>query len=102
MTTQDRIRRWFVREGIILGVCAFLGLVAVPISVYLVGSRLLGDYGEEAGLGAFLGDLYGYLMAGTTGAWALVTGPYVLLQSARVLIWPLRAFPRKGPEAIES
>ena len=102
MAPQHPVKRWFVREGIILGVLGFLGLIVLPISVYLVGARLLGDYGEEAGLGVFLRDFYGYVIKGEAGALALVAGPYALLQSARLLIWPLRAFSRKSPEAIES
>jgi hypothetical protein len=99
---QHPIKRWFIREGVILGVCALLGLIALPISVYLVGERLLGSYGEDAGLGVFLRDFYGYMIQGEPGALALAAGPYVLLQSARLLIWPLRAFPKKGRAAIET
>ena len=70
----------------------FLGLLAlgmwlVPAMIFLVGSRMLGPYGEIDTLAAFYIDLFGSLLAGRGIAWLLVGSLSLFLSLIRLLIW---------------
>lgn len=60
------------------------GLLVLPALIYATGSLLLGDYGGGEHIGAFYGDYFRDLGA-TPQTWALVLGPYVLVQVARLI-----------------
>ena len=75
-------------EAILAGILLLLGFAALPACVYLVGQRILGDYG--GGLGAFYGDLYAALGRGEPGAWILLGSPFLGIELLRVLTIPLR------------
>ena len=76
------------RELLILAIVGGFGLVVLPFLVYFAGAATLGPY--EGGLGTFLIKLYGDLLRLTPSALALLLGPYVLFQGARLLTRPLR------------
>jgi hypothetical protein len=76
------------RELLIFAVVGGFGLVVLPFLVYFAGAATLGPY--EGGLGTFLGKLYGDLIRLTPSALALLLGPYVMFQAARMLTRPLR------------
>jgi hypothetical protein len=85
----DHLRRARLRrELLIFAIVGGFGLVVLPFLVYLAGAKTLGPY--EGGLGTFLGKLYGDLIRLTPSALALLFGPYVLFQGARLLTRPLR------------
>jgi hypothetical protein len=85
----DPARRTRLRRELwILAIFGGFGLVVLPFLVYLAGAKTLGPY--EGGLGTFLGKLYGDLIRLTPSALALLLGPYVLFQGARLLTRPLR------------
>ena len=70
----------------------FLGLIAlgmwlVPVLIYLVGSEMLGPYGEIKSVFAFYLDLFGFLLAGRGIVWLLVCSPYLFLSLIRLLVW---------------
>ncbi len=77
----------------------FLGLIAlglwlVPAMIYLVGSRILGPYGDIETLAAFYVDLFGALLAGRGIVWLLVGSPYLFLSLIRLLAWLWRVMNR--------
>ena len=82
---------WLRREGVILAVTAAFGLLLFPALVYLVGQQLLGEYRSDGGLGRFYADLFAALARPGLWAWLLVLGPWLLLQTLRLLVAPLRA-----------
>jgi hypothetical protein len=82
------------RELLLFAVVGGFGLLVLPFLVYFAGAATLGPY--EGGLGTFLGKLYGDLIRLTPSALALLLGPYVLFQAARVLTRPLRQARKAG------
>jgi hypothetical protein len=87
--TADALRRARLRRELVwFGIVGGFGLVLLPFLVYFAGAATLGPY--EGGLGTFLGKLYGDLVRLTPSALALVFGPYVIFQGARLLTRPLR------------
>jgi hypothetical protein len=86
-----------LRFELILGsVLLAVGLFAVPAVVYLVGIKLLGPYGDGAGLATFYGDFFGDLASGVGRAWSLTLGPLVLISLLRSLF--LRRSPVEGQQ----
>ncbi len=86
------------RELRLFAIVGGLGILLLPPLVYLAGSLTLGPY--EGGLPAFLGKLYGDLLHLSPAALALLLGPYVMFQAARLLTRPLRrSRGRAKPEA---
>jgi hypothetical protein len=82
---KDRIQRevtWF--GGLLLA-----GLVILPLSIYMVGRAVFGDYGG-GGLGDFYEELLGRLVRGEPVVWFLLLSPYLLWQLCRLTIWGFR------------
>ena len=76
-----------------------LGVLIIPLLIWLVGHRVLGPYthGEDPhGLGPFAlyGDYFSGLAHGWLGYWAVALGPAVLLFGARLWLTLLRRLPR--------
>lgn len=60
------------------------GLLVLPALIYVTGTLLLGTYGGGDHLGSFYGDYFRDL--GTSPqAWALVLGPYAIVQLTRLI-----------------
>jgi hypothetical protein len=86
--TQNKIAReaaWFA--GLL-----FVGMVILPVSIYLVGHAVFGEYGAGA-LGAFYARLLGGFLNGEPAVWFLLLSPYLLWQLGRLTI---RSFRRAG------
>ena len=66
-----------------LGLIGF-GLLVLPALIYVTGTLLLGAYGGGEHLGSFYGDYFRDL-GNTPQTWALLLGPYVLVQVARLI-----------------
>lgn len=60
------------------------GLVLLPVAVYWVGQRVVGDYESEAGLWGLLTDLWTDFFSLNLGAWLLVLSPYATIQLVRL------------------
>jgi hypothetical protein len=60
------------------------GLVLLPIVVYWVGQRVVGDYESEAGLWGLLTSIWSGFFSFDLGAWLLVLSPYVTIQLVRL------------------
>ena len=71
---------------LLLGLVA-LGMWLVPALTYLVGSEVLGPYGEIQTISAFYLDLFGFLIDGRGIAWLLGASPYLFLSVIRLLVW---------------
>lgn len=84
------------REALLFVVLGGFGLLALPGFVFMVGQVLLGEYRPGAGAGAFYADLYGHLAQWSTWAWALVLGPWLVVQLLRLLWLPMRRLLRRG------
>jgi hypothetical protein len=79
--------RW--RKELLLALaCLGVGLILLPILIYVVGVPLLGTYGGGSGIGAFYGDFLRNLMAGMLRTWFIVVAPYVLLALLRLVFRP--------------
>ncbi len=80
-----------------------LGLVVVPLLIWVVGNRILGPYTHgnnlHAGPMALLGDFYEGLSKGWLSYWIVAVGPLVIIVFVRAA-WEL-IFPRRerGSEA---
>ena len=81
-----------------------LGLVVVPLLIWVVGNRILGPYTHgnnlHAGPMALLGDFYEGLSKGWLSYWIVAVGPLViivLVRAAWELIFPRRNAAPKAP-----
>ena len=87
------------REAALFGGALALGLLVIPLLIWIVGHRTLGLYthGEDPhGLGplALYGDYFSGLAHGWPGYWAVALGPAILLLLARLWLALLRHIPR--------
>jgi hypothetical protein len=71
------------REARIAAVFIGLGLLVLPFAVYIVGQRLLGDYGAAGGPMALAEAIWLDLLSLRLPAWLLVLSPYIIVQLAR-------------------
>lgn len=80
------------RELILLAGAVILGLVVVPLLIWVVGNRILGPYTHgnnlHAGPMALLGDFYEGLSKGWPSYWIVAVGPLVIIVFARAA-WEL-------------
>jgi hypothetical protein len=86
--TKNRLAReatWFA--GLLL-----VGLVILPILIYVVGRAVFGEYGGGA-LGDFYAELLGEFLSGEPAVWFLLLSPYLLWQLGRLTV---RGFRRDG------
>lgn len=72
----------------------FLGLVLLPVAIYLVGQAIFGEYGG-AGFGDFYSGLSSRIRGGDAAAWFLVLSPYLGWQTLRLIAlgWRLAGRP---------
>lgn len=83
----------------LFGAALALGVLILPLLIWIVGHRILGPYtqGEDPrSLGPFAlyGDYFSGLAHGWLGYWAVALGPAVLLLGARLWLTLLRRLPR--------
>lgn len=78
------VRKIIVREAALLLGFVFIGLVLLPLAIYLVGQVIFGDYGGGS-YGHFFSDLNGRVRAGDAAAWFLVLSPYLGWQTLRLI-----------------
>lgn len=87
---QNSLRKTVTRElGLLLGLL-FVGMVLLPIAVYVVGQAIFGEYGG-GGYGHFFAELSGRVRAGDAAAWFLVLSPYLGWQTLRLIALGWRA-----------
>lgn len=76
-----------------------LGLLIMPLLIWILGHRVLGPYthgDDPQALGplALYGDYFSGLARGWLGYWAVALGPAILLLAARLWLALLRLLPR--------
>jgi len=76
-----------------------LGLLVIPLLIWLIGHRVLGPYtrgDDPRGMGplALYGDYFSGLAHGWLGYWTVALGPAVLLLLVRLWLTLLRRLPR--------
>lgn len=81
---QSLLRKTVRREVGLLAGLLFLGLVIMPIAIYLIGQNIFGAYGGQ-GFGDFFGTLSEKIRAGDKVAWFLVLSPYLIWQCLRLM-----------------
>ena len=87
MTSASHIIR---RELLWLLIGLPLGLLLLPVLVFLVGSRLFGPYaGGEAG--DLVNGFFQGLGQGEPVCWLVAVGPYFGLLLLRLMVWGFRA-----------
>jgi hypothetical protein len=77
------------REAAWLAGLLFVGLVILPISIYVVGRAVFGEYGG-GGFGDFYVQLLGRFLSGEPVVWFLLLSPYLLWQLGRLTIYGFR------------
>ena len=82
---------WQREVAIAASMLAF-GLLALPFAVFVVGQRMLGEYGEGAGALDLAESIWLDLTSLRLSAWLLVLSPYLTVQLARAVrrIWRRR------------
>lgn len=75
--------RWR-KEWLIAGSLLCFGLLALPVLVYWVGIRVVGEYSPESGLWDLAWHIWSDLAAGSLLAWILVLSPYLIVQLLRL------------------
>ncbi|MBS0364202.1 MAG: hypothetical protein JSR67_00070 [Proteobacteria bacterium] len=95
---EDAATRRRLRVELLLAVSALLlGLLVVPLCIWLVGGRVLGPYthGQDTHAGplALLGDFFRGLGTGVPVFWGVALGPLLLLLLLRGFVLLYRALP---------
>jgi hypothetical protein len=74
------------REATIAAATIGFGLLVLPFAVYIVGARLIGDYGADGTAGgpmALAEAIWLDLLSLRLPAWILVLSPYITVQLVR-------------------
>lgn len=87
------------RDMVLFGGALALGLLVVPLLIWIVGQRTLGPYtrGDDPhGMGplALYGDYFAGLAHGWLGYWAVALGPAALLLLGKLWLALVRRIPR--------
>jgi len=93
---------WVRRELIVYGAALLLGLLGVPLLIWVGGNRVLGPYiqgqNQHAGPLALLQDFYLGLLHGSAVFWAVALGPAALVLLVRLFIRLVRNMPTGDAE----
>ena len=73
------------REAAIAAGLLAVGVLALPFAIYVVGQRLLGEYGEGEGALGLAENIWLDLLGLQLPAWLLVLSPYLIVQLARAM-----------------
>ncbi len=82
-TTDPSLKYRILKEAALFGVLLLVGLVVLPLLVYLVGETVFGAY-EGSGFATFYGRLHGEFRAGEPAVVFLLLAPYILWQLLRL------------------
>lgn len=77
------------RELALTLVLLLIGLVLVPLAIYLVGQVVFGDYGES-GFSRFFRTISQKIRSGDLVTWFLVLSPYLGWQCLRLMRYAWR------------
>jgi hypothetical protein len=85
----DMMKDTIVKEASWFAVLLFIGVVILPLSIYVVGKAVFGEYGA-GGFGDFYGELLGKFFGGEPVVLFLLLSPYLLWQLCRLSLWGFR------------
>jgi hypothetical protein len=71
----DMMKDTIVKEASWFAVLLFIGVVILPLSIYVVGKAVFGEYGA-GGFGDFYGELLGKFFGGEPVVLFLLLSPY--------------------------
>ncbi|MCW5570984.1 MAG: hypothetical protein KIT78_07790 [Steroidobacteraceae bacterium] len=83
LLARYRSQSTLARESWLLLVLLSVGVIVLPVAVYVSGHELLGPY-ARGGFFRFWGDFFLGLARGGLPWWLLAIGPYALVMSCRV------------------
>ena len=90
MTDKEKsIKRVLRKELVTLLLLALAGLLLLPLSIYLVGAEIFGEYGDH-GFGDFYRNLHSQLRAGNPVVTFLMISPYLVWQILRMSFYVFR------------
>jgi hypothetical protein len=78
------------KEAAVFLVLLLIGLVLLPICIWVVGNAVFGAY-EGAGYSDFFGTLSGKIRSGNPVAWFLVLSPWIVWQCLRLIAFGWRS-----------
>lgn len=81
-TIRQRIT---IEAGLFFGLL-FVGLVLVPIAIYVVGGKFFGEYAGN-GYAEFFSNLSAEVRSGNRVAWFLIFSPYLTILVLRLVAW---------------
>ncbi len=87
---QGTLKQIALKETALLFGLLFLGLVIMPIAIYWIGPRVLGEFGGY-GYSDFFGGLSARIRGGDLVAWFFVLSPYLVWQILRMTLFAFRA-----------
>jgi len=79
---KSRLRK----ELLVAAALLSFGLTALPVLVYWVGMRVVGEYYPESGLSDFIWHIWSDLATGSVLAWILIVSPYLIIQLLRLAL----------------
>jgi hypothetical protein len=80
------------RRELTIGAVAFaVGFFVLPLAIYWIGQRLLGNYATGAGVLDLADRIWGDFLQLAPAAWLLVLSPYLVVQLSRLVRRLLRA-----------
>ena len=79
-----RTKSWLRRELLLSAALLSFGLLPLPVVVYWIGGRAVGEYPAESGLWGLIWHIWSDLATGSILAWILVTSPYLIIQLLRL------------------
>ena len=80
------------KELLVAGALLSFGLAVLPVLVYWVGIRVVGEYYPESGLSDLVWHIWSDLDTGSVAAWILIASPYLIVQLLRLglVLWRWR------------
>jgi hypothetical protein len=85
----NNLKRNASKELAVFLALLFVGLVILPLSVYIVGRSLFGEY-AGMGFSDFYGMLHSEMRSGAPAVWFLILSPYLAWQSLRLTVFGFR------------
>ena len=87
--SQGTFKQKILKETALFFGLLFIGFVIVPIAIYWVGPRVLGEFGG-AGYADFFGNLSARIRSGDLAAWFFVLSPWLVWQILRLTAFAWR------------
>ena len=75
--------RW-KREAILCAALLLVGFVGLPLSIYLIGQRIFGDYAPDQGPLDLVAAIWAELAGLNPAAWLLVASPFLVISLLRI------------------